>query len=86
MKQQPLPRCHRHPTKGCPGECQYILASDECMVEIRDRDIALKTMASLEVLMVAFARNPAHFGALSSSHQRLTRLTSPDDEGDVTDG
>jgi hypothetical protein len=56
------------------------------MVEIRDRDIALKTMASLEVLMVAFARNPAHFGALSSSHQRLTRLTSPDDEGDVTDG
>jgi hypothetical protein len=32
--EQPLPRCHRHPRKGCPGECQYILGRDECIIDV----------------------------------------------------
>jgi hypothetical protein len=31
---QQLPRCHRHPTKRCPGECQYILSADECIIDL----------------------------------------------------
>jgi hypothetical protein len=30
-RQQPLPSCHRHPRRKCPGECQYILGHEECL-------------------------------------------------------
>lgn len=30
-RSQPLPRCHRHPTRWCPGECQYILPHEACL-------------------------------------------------------
>jgi len=29
--QQDLPICYRHPDKLCPGECQYVLPSDQCI-------------------------------------------------------
>jgi len=28
---QALPRCHRHPRRWCPGDCQYILAHAACL-------------------------------------------------------
>ena len=31
MTDQPLPQCHRHPERECPGECQYLLSSDACL-------------------------------------------------------
>jgi hypothetical protein len=34
---QELPPCPLKPDKTCPGECQYILAHDECAHEPRGR-------------------------------------------------
>lgn len=31
MKAQPLPKCHQHPRRRCPGECQYLLGPDQCL-------------------------------------------------------
>jgi hypothetical protein len=30
-----LPCCWRHPALRCPGECQYVLAQDECIHELK---------------------------------------------------
>jgi hypothetical protein len=34
MADQELPPCPRHPDKLCPGECQYILGRDECIIDV----------------------------------------------------
>lgn len=42
-----LPRCHKHPAWLCPGECQYVLGPDECLVAMLRAFYVLKGVPDL---------------------------------------